>query len=210
MPVNARAPSYEALVGDLKVLREKGLLRLRNLTLPALQQAAVVCGESEQAEHDPPAIEALLRRAVNQLGGELGEACSYLFGLVPGTRGWKPTDLRERAASLYNMQPETFRKEPEQLHIGQVAEQVMQLCHEQRLRAERVKLERRHPADSRLAIQWLDRFEAYYRLWTPISRLGDDLLAAIATRREPELGHPPWDPDPLCQTLVRHEAAVNL
>ncbi|HLX50207.1 MAG TPA: hypothetical protein VKS82_17925, partial [Streptosporangiaceae bacterium] len=93
------------------------------------------------------------------------------------------------------MQPETFRKEPEQLHIGQVAEQVLKLCHEQRLRAERVKLERRHPADSRLAIQWLDRFEAYYRLWTPISRLGDDLLAAITTRREPETEHPPWDPE---------------
>jgi len=103
--------------------------------------------------------------------------------------------LRERAASLYQMQPETFRKEPEQLHIGQVAEQVLKLCHEQRLRAERVKLERRHPADSRLAIQWLDRFEAYYRLWTPISRLGDDLLAAITTRREPETEHPPWDPE---------------
>jgi hypothetical protein len=195
MPVEARAPSHEALVADLKVLREKGLIRLRGLHLPALQQAAQACGESEQAEHDPPAIEGMMTRAVEQLGGELEEACGYLFGLVPGTRGWKPKDLRERAASLYNMQPETFRKEPEQLHIGQVAEQILRLCHERRLRLERVKLERRHPADSRLAIQWLDRFEAYYRLWTPISRLGDDLLAAITTRREPETEQPPWDPE---------------
>jgi hypothetical protein len=94
---------------------------------------------------------------------------------------------------LYQMQPETFRKEPEQLHIGQVAEQVLKLCHEQRLRLERVKLERRHPADSRLAIQWLDRFEAYYRIWTPVLRLGEDLQAAIVTSREPETEHPPWD-----------------
>lgn len=193
MPVESRAPSYDDLVTDLKVLREKGLIRLRTLHLPALQQAARACGESEREQHDPPAIETMLRRAVEQLGGELGEACGYLFGLVPGTRGWKPTDLRERAASLYNMQPETFRKEPEQLHVGQVAEEVLKLCHEQRLRLERVKLERRHPADSRLAIQWLDRFEAYYRLWTPISRLGDDLLAAITTRREPDSEQPPWD-----------------
>jgi hypothetical protein len=193
MTVESPAPTYDDLVIDLKVLREKGLIRLRALRLPALQQAARACGESEQERHDPPAIETMLRRAVDQLGGELGEACGYLFGLVPGTRGWKPTDLRERAASLYNMQPETFRKEPEQLHVGQVAEQVLQLCHEQRLRSERVKLERRHPADSRLAVQWLDRFEAYYRLWTPISRLGDDLLAAITTRRQPETERPPWD-----------------
>jgi hypothetical protein len=195
MAVYSMAPSYDELVTDLKVLREKGLIRLRSLRLPALQQAARACGESEQEQHDPPAIESTLRRAVEQLGGEMGEACGYLFGLVPGTRGWKPKDLRERAASLYQMQPETFRKEPEQLHVGQVAEQVLKLCHEQRLRAERVKLERRHPADSRLAIQWLDRFEAYYRMWTPISRLGEDLKAAIATRREPETEHPPWDPE---------------
>jgi hypothetical protein len=195
MPVELPAPGYECLVADLKVLREKGLIRLRSLHLPTLQQAARSCGESQQEQHDPPAIESMLRRAVGQLGGEMAEACGYLFGLVPGTRGWKPKDLRERAASLYNMQPETFRKEPESLHIGQIAEQILQLCHEQRLRHERVKLERRHPADSRLAIQWLDRFEAYYRMWSPISRLGDDLLAAIATRREPETEFPPWDPE---------------
>jgi hypothetical protein len=193
MTVNSRAPDYEDVVADLKLLREKGLIRLRTLHLPALQRAAQACGESEQAGFDPPAIESMLRRAVEQLGGELAEACCYLFGLVPGTRGWKPKDLRERAASLYQMQPETFRKEPEQLHIGQVAEKILQLCHEQRLRAERVKLERRHPADSRLAIQWLDRFEAYYRMWSPISRLGDELLAAISTRREPDTERPPWD-----------------
>jgi hypothetical protein len=195
MPVESQVPTHEDLVTDLKLLREKGLIRLRSLRLLALQRAAVACGESESEQHDPPAIESLLRRAVDQLDGEMGEACGYLFGLVPGTRGWKPKDLRERAASLYNQQPETFRKEPEQLHIGQVAEEILKLCHEQRLRVERVKLERRHPADSRLAVQWLDRFEAYYRIWTPISRLGDDLKAAIATRREPDLGHPPWNPE---------------
>jgi hypothetical protein len=195
MPVELQAPSYDKLVADLKLLREKGLIRLRGLNLPALQQAARACRESEQEQLDPPAIENMLLRAIEQLGGEMQEACGYLFGLEPGTRGWRPKDLRERAASLYNVQPETFRKEPEQLHVGQVAEQILKLCHEQRLRLERVNLERRHPADSRLAVQWLDRFEAYYRIWTPIQRLGSDLQAAIDTRREPDLGYPPWDPD---------------
>jgi hypothetical protein len=195
MPVELRAPQYDDLVRDLKVLREKGLVRLRGLRLPALQAAAWACGESEQDDHDPPAIESMLRRAVEQIGGEMEEAAAYLFGLVAGTRGWKPKDLRERAASLYNLTPETFRKEPERLHVAQVAEEILKLCHEHRLRLERVKLERRHPADSRLAVQWLDRFEAYYRIWTPTSRLGEDLLAAITTRREPDLSHPPWNPD---------------
>ena len=54
MPVELRAPSYNDVVADLKVLREKGLIRLRTLHVPALQQAARACGESEQLEHDPP------------------------------------------------------------------------------------------------------------------------------------------------------------
>jgi hypothetical protein len=93
------------------------------------------------------------------------------------------------------MQPETFRKEREQPLIGQVVEQLLRLCLEQRMRTERVKLEQRHQADTRIAVQWLDRFEAYYRIWTPVSRLGDDLQAAITTRQEPDTGRPPWDPE---------------
>src|ERR1039457_4362244 len=105
MTVAFRVPLHDDLVRDLKLLREKGLIRLRLLHLPALQQAAQACGESEQEQHDPPAIETMLRRAVEQLGGEMGEACGSLFGLVPGPRGWKSKDLREHAASLYSQQP---------------------------------------------------------------------------------------------------------
>jgi hypothetical protein len=43
-------------------------------------------------------------------------------------------------------------------------------------------------------VQWVERFEAYYRIWTPALHLANDLQAAIATRRDPDSDHAPWDP----------------
>lgn len=56
-------------------------------------------------------------------------------------------------------------------------------------------MEQRHPADSRLAVQWVERFEAYYRIWTPAYALGANLEAAIKTRRDEPADHLPWDPN---------------
>jgi hypothetical protein len=126
-----KLPEHDELVRDLKTLREKGLIRLRSLELPALRLAAITAGESEGPGWDPLAIEALLRKAVAGLGGEtMGEAAEYLFGLVRGTIGWRPKDLRERAAGYYGLSLESFRKEPEHLLIGQVAEEILKLCHQ--------------------------------------------------------------------------------
>ncbi len=116
-------------MANLKVLREKGLIRLRRLELPALTAAAICAGLASAAERDPRAEEELLRRAVAALGDDdLGAAAGYLFGLVRGTVGWRPKDLRERAASYYGLSLESFRKEPEQLLIGRVAEEILRVC----------------------------------------------------------------------------------
>lgn len=132
MPDAPSTPSHDDLVAELKVVREKGVIRLRALSLPALQAAARASGESGSEHHDPPAIEALLRNAVARLGGDtIGEAAEYLFGLVRGSMGWKPKDLRERAASFYNITSESFRKEPERLIIHRIAEEILLLCRAQ-------------------------------------------------------------------------------
>jgi hypothetical protein len=59
----------------------------------------------------------------------------------------------------------------------------------------RLHMEHRHPADSRLAVQWVERFEAYYRIWTPAYALAANLEAAVKTRRDEPAEHLPWDPD---------------
>jgi len=120
-------PAFEDVVRELRTVREKGLVRLRALELPALHQAARAAGRQVD-EPDPQAVEALLREAVDALGGDtLGDAAEYLFGLVRGTVGWRPRDRRERAAKIVGLSVESFRKEPESLLLSRVAEEVLRI-----------------------------------------------------------------------------------
>ena len=127
---DADLPAHDEIVRDLKLLRERGLIRLRGLDLPALYRATVLTGLSTGDGPDPPQAEQLLRRAVKALGDEEpGLATQYLFGLVQGTVGRRPTDLRERAAQVYGrLSAETFRKDAEKRLIERVAEEILRLC----------------------------------------------------------------------------------
>jgi hypothetical protein len=188
-------PSHADLVADLSLVREHGLVRLRWLHLVALAAAARLCDFTSSPDPEPAAIEALLRAAVERLGGgRLGEAASYTFGLVQGTKDWPAQDRRTEVARIYGVTPERARKAQEKTVIEQTAEEILVLLHERRLRAARLQLEHRGPADSRLAVAWVERFEAYYRIWTPVTHLAGDLRAAYETRREADPGHAPWDP----------------
>jgi O-acetyl-ADP-ribose deacetylase (regulator of RNase III) len=121
--------SHQELVRELRILREKGVIRLRRLRLPTLDAAARAAGLDETVGGPPTAVETLLRTAVAAMGNEEpGLASQYLFGLVQGTIGHSPTDLRERAARVFNRSPETFRKERERLLIDRIADEILLLC----------------------------------------------------------------------------------
>jgi hypothetical protein len=196
MQDEVRTPDHEAVVRDLRLLRERGLGAIRRISLPALHQAALACGLATVDDQGPAAIENLLRKAVKHLdGGDYEESASYTFGLISGTKLAPSSERRRQAAKVFSVIPDTFRKTYERTLIDEVAEGVLALCHEQAMRITHLKMERRHPADSRLAVAWVERFEAYYRLWTPIYAVGADLQAAIQMYREEPADHLPWDPD---------------
>jgi hypothetical protein len=177
-------PKHSAVERDLRVLREKGLPRLRSLGLPDLTEAARFVADEPEID-DAVAIEDALRQSVERLGGgDYGEAAALLFGLIRGTRNLGPRERREKAADELSMSAETFRTAHQSDLVSDVATQLLALVNEQRRRAARDQLERRHPAESRLAVAWVDRFEAYYRLWTPIYALGADLTACRSTLLE--------------------------
>jgi hypothetical protein len=119
-------PTHQSLVEDLRTLRERGLIRIRTLDLPALA-AAVVWTSGGTRPGSPDEIERLLREAIAALGdGETGNAAAYLFGVVQGTIGRRPTDLRERAAREYGgLSPETFRKGPERTLISRIGDEIL-------------------------------------------------------------------------------------
>jgi hypothetical protein len=190
MAVSAELPDHDALAAELKLLREKGLARIRSLELPALVAAGRIATADESSEAHV-VVEAALRRAVERFGGgAYGEAAALLFGLDQGTRTLNSRVRRELAAERMERTADTFRKRYEPTMLGEIATQILTLCSEQHSRSARSETERRYPAESAMAVEWLRRFEAYYRLWTPISGLGNDLTAYRSTLFE---AGRPWD-----------------
>ncbi|MFD8288342.1 hypothetical protein ACFV2B_08920, partial [Streptomyces lavendulae] len=119
---------YSALLAELKEVRRAGLVRLRGRALPALEAAAEAAGAPPARPPGAP-IEVLLRRAVARLdAGTLRSAAEYSLGLAQGTRDWPASSRRARAASLYGVSVERFRKDQEVMVLGQVAEHIVRLA----------------------------------------------------------------------------------
>lgn len=109
------------------MIRRVGVMRLRGLRLPALARAASE-GGTAPAGTEVEAVERLLRLAVQAMdGGSLREAAEYTLGLARGTRDLPSADRRRKAAALYDITVEHFRKHQEFAVLGEVAEQVIRL-----------------------------------------------------------------------------------
>lgn len=122
-------PTVEELISDLRVLRERGLVRLRHSDLPHLRAAAERCAVMAAARGGPGAVEELLRAAVENIGGgSLAAAATATFGLGRGARDRAAQDRRRQAALAYGVSVERFRKHHELIVIEQVAEEIVKLC----------------------------------------------------------------------------------
>ncbi|AUG76309.1 hypothetical protein CFP65_1410 [Kitasatospora sp. MMS16-BH015] len=108
-------PDRETVLDELRTVRRAGPLRLHELDLPGLAALAGRAG----------GIEALLRRAVSRLEeGKLREAAAHSLGLSPGTSDAPPADRRKRAAEVYSVSVERFRRHQELLLLGRLADQL--------------------------------------------------------------------------------------
>jgi O-acetyl-ADP-ribose deacetylase (regulator of RNase III) len=117
------------VVADLRLLRERGLVRIRHTDLVTLRAAASLTAVIPADALGPRAIEALLRAAVDNLGGgELAAAAGHTFGLPRGDRDRPAQERRRRAAHEYGVSVERFRKHHERVVIEQVAEEILELC----------------------------------------------------------------------------------
>jgi O-acetyl-ADP-ribose deacetylase (regulator of RNase III) len=124
-----QGPRAADLVADLRLLRERGLVRIRHTELASLRTAAARSSAVPADALGPRAIEALLRAAVASLGGgTLATAAEHTFGLNRGGRDRPAADRRRRAAQEYGVSVERFRKHHERVVIEQVAEAILGLC----------------------------------------------------------------------------------
>lgn len=118
-------PAVDELVADLRALRERGLVRLRHTDLPVLRSVA---GQISDSPAGQLTVEAVLRAAVESMGGgELAAAASATFGLDRGARDRPASDRRRRAAQVYGVSVERFRKHHERIVMEQVAEEILVL-----------------------------------------------------------------------------------
>ncbi|MFF8422217.1 hypothetical protein [Streptomyces sp. NPDC015680] len=120
-------PDLASTLEEIREVRRIGLVRLRGRPLPHLESAAAVAATG--ARTSGAAVEALLRRAVSLLDeGTLRTTAEYTLGLAQGTRDWPASSRRARAASVYGVSVERFRKDHEVMVLGQVAEHVVRLA----------------------------------------------------------------------------------
>jgi O-acetyl-ADP-ribose deacetylase (regulator of RNase III) len=127
MPANPDEFTVEEIIADLRVLRERGLVRLRHTDLADLNRAANAAGVVAPGGGSR-GVEALLRAAVENLGGgELAAAARATFGLDGGARDRPAQDRRRKAALVYGVSVERFRKHHERIVLEQVAEEVLKL-----------------------------------------------------------------------------------
>ncbi|MFD8079196.1 hypothetical protein ACFV3E_41970 [Streptomyces sp. NPDC059718] len=114
----------KSVLQEVKMIRAEGLVRIRDLHLPLLRRAAAQ-RSTAVADAWPLEVEMLLRAAVSLLGGgTLQEAAAYTLGLAPGTRDLPAGERRARAAKVYSISVERFRKSHEEMVLAQVAEHI--------------------------------------------------------------------------------------
>jgi hypothetical protein len=129
MEVAPDVPALDQIIAELRILRERGLVRLRHADLVELGRAAGRTGLAAAVGGGPGAVEALVRAAVENLGGgTLGDAASATFGLGRGERDRAAQDRRRSAALAYGVSVERFRKHHERIVLEQVAEEILKLC----------------------------------------------------------------------------------
>ncbi|GHC49151.1 hypothetical protein GCM10010349_13280 [Streptomyces flavofungini] len=110
-------------------MRRAGLLRLRELDVPELVRVGRELPSAAAQPTDSGAVERLLRTAVAAVGGgTLQEAAEFTLGLAQGTRDWPASSRRRRAAQVYGVSVERFRKHHELMVLGQIAERIVDIA----------------------------------------------------------------------------------
>jgi hypothetical protein len=118
-------PDHGSVLAEVRMIRRAGVVGLRALTTPELSRIADLRSSAATGDR-PVTVERLLRSAVAGIGGgTLQNAAEYSLGLADGTRDWPAADRRRRAAQVYGVSIERFRKHHELMVLGQVAEQIL-------------------------------------------------------------------------------------
>lgn len=148
---------------------------------PHILGLAVTAAKAASPElHDRAASAAgIVREAAVRVDAQADGPASTLLALAQGTRGSLLKRRRKLAADLLCVSTEHFRKEREELLLEAVADEIYGLDSAWRLRQRHRTTPERQAAKNRVGINWLERHQAYRRVWTPVAALRDDLIVLL-------------------------------
>jgi hypothetical protein len=180
------SPSPEALAAELAGTLRSGLTTQALRDCPGILGLAVTAAKSASPDLNDRATAAvgIVREAAVRVDARTNGPASTLLALAQGTRGSLLKDRRIGTADLLNVSPEHFRKDREESLIEAVADEPYAIDSAWRLRQGHRTTPERQPTDTRVGINWLERHQAYRRVWTPVSALRDDLVVLLEFIRQ--------------------------
>ena len=137
----------------------------------------------------------IMRELVRDLHREDAEFADGIGRLIGNTNRSSTEPLKDRrqeAARILcytGMSAETFRRRHEATYLGILASSLREREKTFRLRETRNRMEVSAPADAGVAVDWLDRFQYYYRVWSYAIGLAND-IDAVTKRQEKDSSDP--------------------
>jgi hypothetical protein len=172
----------DEVAADLRRALRTGVTAKALAVCPAVLALSVVHGKSASDHpHDlAAAAHGLLREVVVFADGERNGPAATLLGLATGTRGTLLKHRRQLVADQLFISVAHLRtSEREIALIEGVAEELYALDSAYRLRHKHRTQREREPPRSRLGVDWLDRHQAYRRVWTPVEAMRRDVVVLL-------------------------------
>jgi hypothetical protein len=194
-PPNDATPDARVLADELLQLVNKGAWpsALDPDELPCLLSLACVAGPAQENGESPQVqLIRVLKHVLEPIKREEpGRALELLLGLADTTRGYDLKTRRERTMKFLggfpaDYQAQSFQRRRVPPMLGFLADELVEYDRQYRMRDTYGRMAAKLPASPALAVVWLDRFEYYYRMWSDLSGLANDLTVYLDVRDGPQ------------------------
>ncbi len=162
-------------------MREPGRLS----ACPTLIQLAATIRRRRPEDDTDPLVDAMdvLMEAAQELTSDSRRIFTTMFAIGEGRQLPRLEDRRATLAKALGVDTKTIRRREDRV-LATVAYSIVEREQTIRLREAHSRLERRQPLEATLAVDWLDRFRHYYRIWTDLSGLRNDFAAFVTRHAE--------------------------
>lgn len=183
----AQSPTAEDLARELRNCRQAGVTNRTLLACASILDLTVIRARAATEEPEDRAVAArdLLRELAVRVDGERNGPVATLMGLATGGRGFLLSERRRLVAQMLSITVDHLRtSDREQRLIGALADELYATDSAYRLRHRHRTESERVPVESRLGVDWLERFQAYRRVWTPLYAARNDVWVLLTYFRE--------------------------